>query len=89
MHAHVTGALSNWLAADYTGETCPDGLIVSGPLVSRMSAIVYTSLLLYTFLGVMLSADLFMTAIERITSQAHDAPPSARYEPSPLTRAPH
>ena len=49
-------------------ETCPDGLIVPGPAVSPASTLITLSILFWLFYGVSIGADLFMEAIETITS---------------------
>ena len=49
--------------------TCPDGLLVAGPAPTVGNTLLFMGLLLWSFLGVAVFADLFMLAIERITSQ--------------------
>ena len=51
------------------GSTCADGLLISGPAPTRGNMLLFLALLLWTFLGVAVYADLFMLAIERITSE--------------------
>ena len=49
--------------------TCPDGLVVPGPMVSPASTVFTLAMLFWMFYGVSIGADLFMEAIETITSQ--------------------
>ena len=50
-------------------DVCEDGLIVAGPLPSPRNTLVWTLLLAWTFVGVAIAAEVFMAAIEVITSQ--------------------
>lgn len=50
-------------------STCGDGLLLAGPEPTVGNTIKFTLLLLWSFLGVAVFADLFMLAIERITAQ--------------------
>ena len=50
-------------------QTCPDGLLISGPIPHLGNAFLFLILLLWSFLGVAVLADMFMVAIEHITSQ--------------------
>ena len=47
---------------------CPDGLMVDGPMPTLGNSILFLLVLAWTFLGVAVFADLFMVAIEEITS---------------------
>ena len=49
--------------------TCPDGLVVPGPVVSPAGTVYTLAMLFWMFYGVSIGADLFMEAIETITSQ--------------------
>ena len=48
---------------------CADGLLISGPIPSPANITLYLLLLLWSFAGVAIGADVFMVAIEMITSQ--------------------
>ena len=50
-------------------DTCTDGLFVRGPVPTLGNTLKYLLLLAWSFLGVAVFADLFMVAIEEITSQ--------------------
>lgn len=52
-----------------TADTCEDGLVIAGPTPSILNIIIFMSLLLWSFVGVAIAADIFMVAIEYITSQ--------------------
>ena len=54
---------------DPEAQQCLDGLLIAGPSPTMANALLFTSLLLWAFLGVAVFADLFMVAIEHITSQ--------------------
>ena len=59
-----------WLVTPSAGvERCGDGLFLSGPQPSPLNIMVYLLLLLWSFVGVAIGADVFMLAIEQITSQ--------------------
>ena len=47
---------------------CADGLFLDGPQPSPFNVIFYMTLLLWCFVGVAIGADVFMVAIEMITS---------------------
>ena len=49
-------------------EVCPDGLAIPGP-VTPANSLAQLSILFWLFYGVSIGADLFMEAIETITSQ--------------------
>jgi len=49
-------------------ETCADGLIIGGPVPSKLNLLKFFALLMWTFIGVAVFSDLFMMAIEQITS---------------------
>ena len=78
----IEGGSAAWHAADYTGlrlwffggadaSVCPDGLLIAGPRQSVASTLTSLALLLWSFIGVAIGADLFMEAIEQITSAEH------------------
>ncbi|CAI4229588.1 unnamed protein product [Auanema sp. JU1783] len=48
--------------------TCKNGIIIGALDVSPRNALIYLAGLLYCFLGIAIAADIFMCAIERITS---------------------
>ena len=50
-------------------EVCPDGLAIPGPAVTPANSLAQLSILFWLFYGVSIGADLFMEAIETITSQ--------------------
>ena len=52
-----------------TDEACEDGLFLRGPLPSRANLVLYLIGLMWSFMGVAIAADVFMMAIEQITSQ--------------------
>jgi len=64
----LMGPLGGYLTAELDAEGCPAGLLI--PAISRtpLNAIIYLLLLFWSFLGVALGADVFMLAIEFITS---------------------
>ena len=65
----IIASLTGWLfLVDASAGTCADGLIAPGPPVSPWSTIYTTAMLFYLFYGVSIGADLFMEAIEMITS---------------------
>jgi len=64
-------ALMVWMT-ESDAEVCPDGLVILGPAPSRFETLKYLLLLVYSFVGVAIGADLFMDAIEYITSQEVD-----------------
>ena len=49
-------------------KTCDDGLIVPGPVANKLNMLLFTFLLLWSFVGVAIVADIFMVGIEVITS---------------------
>ena len=49
-------------------ESCPNGLLVPGPVVAPASTLYTLSVLFWLFYGVSIGADIFMEAIETITS---------------------
>jgi len=66
--AMISGFLS-FLTAPTAEESCEDGLLIPGPMPSLLNVLWYLSLLLWSFAGVAIAADIFMVAIEYITSQ--------------------
>jgi len=58
-----------WSTDTHGERPCADGLLLAGPTPSSFNTVVYLVTLLWFFLGVMIGADVFMVAIERITSQ--------------------
>ncbi|KAL1499708.1 hypothetical protein AB1Y20_011903 [Prymnesium parvum] len=69
--AYTSSALLRWASEEYSSGSCPNGLLVHGPEISRINALIYTALLLYMLLGVALASESLLAAIERITSQVH------------------
>ena len=62
---YVLGELQE---ADDRAEVCKDGLLLAGPSMTPLNAGFYVFLLLWSFIGVAIAADVFMVAIEVITS---------------------
>ena len=56
-------------SAEAVHEMCADGLLLAGPLITPASGVTAMFLLFWCFYGVAIGADLFMEAIETITSQ--------------------
>jgi len=50
-------------------ETCPDGILIPGPLRTPVNSAITLGVLFWLFYGVSIGADLFMESIEEITSQ--------------------
>jgi len=65
--AHSGAAL--WFFGGPDLPTCADGLTIPGPAQSPANTMTFLSLLLWAFIGVAIGADLFMEAIEQITSE--------------------
>ena len=66
----ATSPLASWFFTPTPGAVaCGDGLFISGPTPSRANIALYLVLLLWSFIGVAIGADVFMVAIEMITSQ--------------------
>lgn len=57
-----------WATTPTNGETCPAGLMLPSVAATPVNAVIYLLLLFWTFLGVAIGADVFMMAIEFITS---------------------
>ena len=69
----LLGRLDAWLNEPHDdpghgGEYCADGLIVEGPARTGRNTLTFLALLMWTFLGVAIAADIFMAGIEQITS---------------------
>ena len=63
-------SITTWLATPTPGASrCADGLFLAGPQPSPLNIVIYLMLLLWSFMGVAIGADVFMAAIEMITSQ--------------------
>jgi len=60
--------LHHW-ATETDDPVCPDGLLMAGPAPTPLSVCIYMALLLWSFVGVAIGADVFMMSIEMITSQ--------------------
>ena len=58
-----------WALTPSGAEQCLDGLFIGGPIPSPANILMYLALLLWSFVGVAIGADVFMVSIERITSQ--------------------
>jgi len=71
--ANMGGGLQQWLlrntGTDETGHVCKDGLLLSGPVKNHLQMLIFTAFLLWSFVGVAIVADIFMVAIEVITSE--------------------
>ena len=68
--AAAPAAPSSWFfAASPDMAPCGDGLFLPGPQPSPANITFYLCLLLWSFVGVAIGADVFMVAIEMITSQ--------------------
>ena len=66
---HFFDPLLTWLGK---GEgICPDGLLIPGPSTTRGAGILVTLLLFYCFMGVAIGSEVFMAAIEEITSKEY------------------
>ena len=65
----LSASLIAWSLDDHGADACKDGLLLAGPTPSPLNVAIYMLALLWAFLGVMIAADAFMVAIERITSQ--------------------
>ena len=61
-------AILAWFT-DTESDACPDGLLIPGPAPSRSGTLVTLLLLLWAFVATAIGADIFMEAIEFITSQ--------------------
>ena len=65
-----SSSFTDWLVTPIPGaERCGDGLFLAGPLPSKLNTFIYLFLLLWAFIGVAIGADVFMVAIEMITSK--------------------
>ena len=62
---YVLGELQE---ADDRAEVCKDGLLLAGPSMTPLNAGFYVFLITWAFIGVAIAADVFMVAIEVITS---------------------
>ena len=65
----LSASLIAWSMDDHGADACKDGLLLAGPTPSPLNVAICMLALLWAFLGVMIAADAFMVAIERITSQ--------------------
>ena len=61
--------VSSWFFTPTSDVACGDGLFLPGPTPSPANLALYLALLLWSFVGVAIGADVFMVAIEMITSQ--------------------
>jgi len=61
------GGLKKWLLEG--DGVCRDGLFIPGPQKNHLMMLVFTALLLWSFVGVAIVADIFMVGIEVITSE--------------------
>ena len=66
---------------DESAESCPDGLIIAGPVPAPASTSLQLFCLLWLFYGVGIGADMFMEAIETITSQVRTTSTSQPLSP--------
>ena len=69
IYAVVESFVPWWFGSDSEPETCKDGLLITGPVQTPANAALFLTILLWMFLAVAIVADLFMEAIEAITSQ--------------------
>lgn len=69
IYAAVESFVPWWFGSDSEPETCKDGLLITGPVQTPANAALFLTILLWMFLAVAIVADLFMEAIEAITSQ--------------------
>jgi hypothetical protein len=67
-YSSALSAYSELQYADDHAEVCADGLLLNGPSITPLNAGFYVFLLLWSFVGVAIAADVFMVAIEVITS---------------------
>jgi hypothetical protein len=66
-------------------EQCEDGLLIPGPMPSLFNVFFYMALLLWSFAGVAIAADIFMVAIEYITSQTSTKLLQTQHGVKPMT----
>ena len=59
---------NSWATTETAGGSCPAGLMLPGVARTPFNALIYLLLLFWSFLGVAIGADVFMMAIEFITS---------------------
>ena len=81
--------LETWLHAPHNdpahgGEYCEAGLVVPGPARTGANTLLFLALLLWAFLGVAIASDVFMSGIEKITSE--EARPPARMHAARMPR---
>ena len=64
LEAKVGYGLQHWLlentGTDVSGHVCKDGLLISGPSKNHLQMLIFTALLLWSFVGVAIVADIFM-----------------------------
>jgi len=66
-------------------EQCENGLLIPGPMPSLFNVFFYMALLLWSFAGVAIAADIFMVAIEYITSQTSTKLLQTQHGVKPMT----
>ena len=58
--------LRQWLlrntGSDETGHVCKDGLLIAGPTKNHLQMLLFTAMLLWSFVGVAIVADIFMAS---------------------------
>lgn len=64
----VVSGLHEWATTATDANSCPAGVIIPGISATPLNAAVYLLLLFWSFLGVAIGSDVFMMAIEFITS---------------------
>ena len=64
LEAKVGYGLQHWLlentGTDVSGHVCKDGLLISGPTKNHLQMLIFTTMLLWSFVGVAIVADIFM-----------------------------
>ena len=69
LEAKVGYGLRQWLlvntGTDETGHVCKDGLLISGPSKNHLQMLIFTAILLWSFVGVAIVADIFMVTFTR------------------------
>ena len=63
-----TKALEVWLLTPAEGESCEDGLFIAGPTRTPLNSGLTLFYLLWCFVGIAIGSDVFMGAIEAVTS---------------------
>jgi len=71
MHTSVEyeGRAARYLLTPLSSERCDEGLFIPGPVQTRLNVLIFFVLLMWAFVGVSVASDVFMFAIETITSK--------------------